>query len=101
MAATPFDILRIFYGILLSIFYGLESIVRLVFLTIFKGKIHQSILFRWVYPAGFQKSIEGDIVLITGGGSGIGRLMALKLAKLGAVIVTWDVNTKGNQETVR
>ena len=57
--------------------------------------------FRWVYPAGFTKSVEGEIVLITGGGSGIGRLMALKLAKLGAVIVTWDVNTKGNEETVR
>ena len=49
----------------------------------------------------FKKSIEGDIVLITGGGSGIGRLMALKMAKLGAVIVTWDVNAKGNEETVR
>ena len=47
------------------------------------------------------KSIKGDIVLITGGGSGIGRLMSLKLADLGAIIVTWDVNAKGNEETVR
>ena len=42
------------------------------------------IFFRWVYPAGYTKSIRGDIVLITGGGSGIGRLMSLKLADLGA-----------------
>ena len=55
--------------------------------------------FRWIYPD--VKNIEGDIALITGGGSGIGRLMAIKLANLGAIIVTWDVNTKGNEETVR
>ena len=59
------------------------------------------IFFRWVYPAGYTKSIKGNIVLITGGGSGIGRLMSLKLADLGAIIVTWDVNAKGNEETVR
>ena len=59
------------------------------------------LIFRWIYPAVYLKSIEGDILLITGGGSGIGRLMAIKLANLGAVIVTWDVNTKGNEETVR
>ena len=59
------------------------------------------IFFRWVYPAGYTKSVKGDIVLITGGGSGIGRLMSLKLADLGAIIVTWDVNAKGNEETVR
>ena len=45
--------------------------------------------------------MKGDIVLITGGGSGIGRLMSLKLADLGAIIVTWDVNAKGNEETVK
>jgi len=77
-----YNILEILWGIVLSIIYGFEAIAR------------------WVYPGGFTKSVEGEIVLITGGGSGIGRLMALKLAKLGAVIVTWDVNTKGNEETV-
>lgn len=48
----------------------------------------------------FHKDIAGQIVLITGGGSGIGRLMCLKFAKLGAHVVTWDINSKGNQETV-
>ena len=56
---------------------------------------------RWILPNQFEKSIVGDVVLITGGGSGIGRLMAVKLAKLGAIIVTWDVNQAGNEETVR
>ena len=57
--------------------------------------------FSWINPGAFEKSIRGQIVLITGGGSGIGRLMAMKLAKAGAVIVTWDVNTKGNEETAK
>ena len=56
---------------------------------------------RWILPNQFEKSIVGDVVLLTGGGSGIGRLMAVKLAKLGAIIVTWDVNQSGNEETVR
>lgn len=46
------------------------------------------------------KNIEGQVVLVTGGGSGIGRLLCLKLAKKGARIVTWDVNKAGNEETL-
>ena len=56
---------------------------------------------RNMFPNKFSKNIDGEIVLITGGGSGIGRLIALKLANLGATIVTLDVNEKGNDETVR
>lgn len=48
-----------------------------------------------------RKDVEGDIVLVTGGGSGLGRLMCLKLAARGAKIVTWDVNAGGNEETVK
>jgi len=56
---------------------------------------------RLVVPSSFQqKSVEGQIVLITGGGSGIGRLLSLRFAKLGATIVTWDINENGNNETV-
>ncbi|GMR46408.1 hypothetical protein PMAYCL1PPCAC_16603, partial [Pristionchus mayeri] len=46
-----------------------------------------------------RKSIKGDICLITGSGSGLGRLMALEFAKFGCDIVLWDVNTAGNEET--
>jgi len=52
-------------------------------------------------PKFFGKSVRGDIVFLTGGGSGIGRLMAQKLARLGAVVVTVDVNAKGNEETAK
>lgn len=58
-------------------------------------------LLQWIKPEKFCKSVQGEIVLITGAGSGIGRLIAQRLAELGAIIVTWDVNEKGNKETVQ
>jgi len=39
-----------------------------------------------------QKSVKGEIVLITGGASGIGLLTAEKLAREGSKVVVWDVN---------
>ncbi|XP_072855048.1 epidermal retinol dehydrogenase 2 isoform X1 [Pogona vitticeps] len=48
-----------------------------------------------------KKNVAGEIVLITGAGSGIGRLMALKFARLGATLVLWDINLEGNKETAR
>lgn len=48
-----------------------------------------------------MKSIAGEIALITGGGGGLGRLIALRLAKLGAIVVIWDVNKMGTEETVK
>src|SRR5699024_2700062 len=47
-----------------------------------------------------HRDISGQVVLITGGGSGIGQLMALKFAKLNAKVVIWDVNQAGMQTTV-
>merc|ERR1719167_739551 len=47
-----------------------------------------------------KEVISGQIVLVTGGGSGIGRLMCLRFARLGAIVVTWDINDAGNKETV-
>ncbi|XP_015209198.1 epidermal retinol dehydrogenase 2 isoform X2 [Lepisosteus oculatus] len=48
-----------------------------------------------------RKNVAGEIVLITGAGSGIGRLMAIEFAKLGAALVLWDISKEGNKETAR
>ncbi|XP_019383152.1 PREDICTED: epidermal retinol dehydrogenase 2-like [Gavialis gangeticus] len=74
--------LKMLKVLVLSIYYLLEALVRC---AIPRRK----------------KNVTGEIVLITGAGSGIGRLMALKFACLGAVLVLWDVNQEGNKETGR
>ncbi|XP_041102631.1 epidermal retinol dehydrogenase 2 [Polyodon spathula] len=66
----------------LSIYYLLEAFVKLFI------------------PAR-RKNVTGEIVLITGAGSGIGRLMALEFSKLGVTLVLWDINQEGSQETAR
>ncbi|NWW84717.1 RDHE2 dehydrogenase, partial [Rhynochetos jubatus] len=66
----------------LFFYYLLES---LVFLVVPKRK----------------KNVSGEIVLITGAGNGIGRLLSLKFASLGATVVLWDINQEGLKETSR
>ena len=67
-------------------------------LTVYHGCINLAKI--WL-PRKFYKDVRGQVVIITGAGSGIGRLMALKLAERGAIIVSVDINTRGNEETVR
>lgn len=42
-----------------------------------------------------KKDLKGSIALVTGGGGGLGSLIALRLARLGCVIVLWDINKRG------
>ncbi|XP_006821780.1 epidermal retinol dehydrogenase 2-like [Saccoglossus kowalevskii] len=48
-----------------------------------------------------RKDVAGDIVLITGAGSGIGRLMALRFATLQSVVILWDIDEVNNEKTAR
>lgn len=45
--------------------------------------------------------IQGRVAIVTGGGSGIGRGTALRLAREGAAVVVADVDAAGGSETVR
>eukprot|EP01116_Phalansterium_solitarium_P011769 TRINITY_DN27545_c0_g1_i1.p1 TRINITY_DN27545_c0_g1~~TRINITY_DN27545_c0_g1_i1.p1 ORF type:complete len:249 (+),score=3.94 TRINITY_DN27545_c0_g1_i1:224-970(+) len=45
-----------------------------------------------------QKKLQGN-ALITGAGSGIGRMMALECAKEGCTVVLWDINKEGLAST--
>ncbi|XP_043101251.1 epidermal retinol dehydrogenase 2 [Puntigrus tetrazona] len=73
------DTLRV---LLMLLVYSLESFVRL-----------------FIPPR--KKDVSGETVLLTGAGGGIGRLMALEFARLGALLVLWDINEEGNKETAR
>ncbi|RUS76170.1 hypothetical protein EGW08_016082 [Elysia chlorotica] len=58
-------------------------------------------VYRAVAPVGLQsrKDVTGWLALVTGAGSGVGRLLALRFAHLGCRVVLWDVNQEGNQAT--
>ncbi|TRY99659.1 hypothetical protein DNTS_027985 [Danionella cerebrum] len=53
---------------------------------------------KWFIPPR-EKSVEGQVCVITGAGSGLGRLFALEFARRRATLVLWDINRQGNDET--
>merc|ERR1719153_1542835 len=83
MAAMLMTILELGGAIIWTVYHVIEAGVKLLI----PDKV-------------FHKDISGQVVLVTGGGSGIGRLMCQRFARLGANVVTWDINTAGNNETV-
>ncbi|CAL1298412.1 unnamed protein product [Larinioides sclopetarius] len=46
-----------------------------------------------------KKDISGEVVLITGSAQGIGRQLAIQIARLGAKVVLWDINETKLKET--
>lgn len=76
--------LEVALALLLSCYYVIESIFR-----------------RLAPVSWIAKDISSDKVLITGGGSGLGRLTAKGLAKLCTCVVVLDINEEANNETVK
>ncbi|XP_026998517.2 retinol dehydrogenase 10-B [Tachysurus fulvidraco] len=46
-----------------------------------------------------EKRVHGRVCVITGAGSGLGRLFALHFARRGATLALWDINRAANEET--
>jgi all-trans-retinol dehydrogenase (NAD+) len=76
--------LEFFWVLLQTIYYFAESFVYL-----------------FIPSNACHKNVKGQKVLITGSGSGLGRLMALRFAALGSELVLWDINAEGNEETAK
>ncbi|CAD6189881.1 unnamed protein product [Caenorhabditis auriculariae] len=75
----------------LDAFVVIGKTLWLIFVAIIKSFLPNGALPR--------KDVKGQTVLITGAGSGLGRLLAYEFGKLGCYLVLWDVNEKGNEET--
>ncbi|XP_037800876.1 epidermal retinol dehydrogenase 2-like [Penaeus monodon] len=85
-------IIMIVYQCILLVFDFLNFVFRANLLTL-------QAAWRLVFPPP-EKSVVGEIVLITGAGHGIGRELSLQLARLGAKIVCLDIDEANNQKTV-
>ncbi|KAJ0182274.1 hypothetical protein K1T71_001643 [Dendrolimus kikuchii] len=57
-------------------------------------------IIKWFIPPE-PKDVSDEIVLITGAGHGMGREVALRFGKLGAIVICVDINPQGNEETVK
>lgn len=47
------------------------------------------------------RSLQGRVAVVTGGGSGIGRAIAVRLAEDTAKVAIWDINAAGAEETAQ
>ncbi|XP_072945111.1 estradiol 17-beta-dehydrogenase 11-like [Epargyreus clarus] len=80
-----------------TIIQGIMDIISLWLLII--GYVIRAIYRSIVgYP---KKDLKGSVAVVTGGGGGLGSLIALRLARLGCVVVLWDINKQGLEDTVK
>lgn len=77
----------------MSYLYSIGEVI--VFLALSIYAILEGIVKSFIPSKYKMKSINGEIALVTGGGGGLGRLLSLRLANLGAIVVVWDINESG------
>lgn len=93
LAMLPKKSLIVLLGAL-SWFTSPKLAVRLLWIIVCKTPYYLTKrILENVAPALCMKNVSSDTVLITGAASGIGKLLAIKFARLGAKVVLLDVNT--------
>ncbi|KAG5682539.1 hypothetical protein PVAND_011886 [Polypedilum vanderplanki] len=78
-------------AVLTFLFDLILLIVKFILVTI-------EAFFEWIFAK--EENVQGEIVLITGAGHGIGKEIAIQYAALGAKVVCWDINEETNKHTV-
>ncbi|XP_075976959.1 17-beta-hydroxysteroid dehydrogenase 13-like isoform X2 [Anticarsia gemmatalis] len=86
-------------GIAMKVYNGIALALEILVLYVKMTATWLHCLYQFFVPPE-PKSVNGEIILITGAGHGMGRETALRFGKLGGVIVCVDINPTGNQETV-
>ncbi|KOB66583.1 Short-chain dehydrogenase/reductase family 16C member 6, partial [Operophtera brumata] len=68
-----------------------QTIIDIILFIITEiGHVVQSV---WRTIVGVRKrDLNGGVAVVTGGGGGLGSLIALRLARLGCTVVLWDIN---------
>lgn len=80
----------------------LEFVGELMILHLQVLLVSMEAFLKWLIPSSLRsKSLEGETMLITGAGSGIGRLFARKFSALGVRVVLWDINASDVEETAK
>ncbi|CAB3241143.1 unnamed protein product [Arctia plantaginis] len=86
-------------GIAMKVYNGIAIALEILVLYVKMTATWLHCLYQFFVPPE-PKSVNGEIILITGAGHGMGRETALRFGKLGGIIVCVDINPTGNQETV-
>jgi len=87
------------YGAYFKAFYSRHGVIKtFTLLYVFSGLLF---MFLKSYGLWFKKSIKDKHVFITDAGSGIGRLVAIKMSQIGAKITVSDINLQSAEETVK
>ncbi|CAH2217801.1 jg7065, partial [Pararge aegeria aegeria] len=86
-------------GIGMKIYQGVMMTLEVLVLIVRMYATWFHCIYKFFVPPE-PKSVNGEVVLITGAGHGMGREMAVRFAKLGSTIICVDINVGGNQETV-
>lgn len=42
-----------------------------------------------------EKDLNNELCVVTGGGGGLGRLLAMRLSRVGVKVILWDINQEG------
>jgi phosphoglycerate dehydrogenase-like enzyme len=64
---------------------------QLAFYLFYFQSIYYTI-FGW--PA---KDLNNELCVVTGGGGGLGRLLAMRLSRLGVKVILWDIAQEGEK----